>query len=95
MAQFTLNFTEVQRGFIEVKADSKEEAEEMALDLYNDGKVIWTHSSITEIAAEMQEGGYMCCRHETPRNLDWCGNNCERYYSCDTAATALDDEKKE
>jgi len=37
---------------------------------------------------------YMCCLHETPRNFDWCEDNCERYYSCDTVAWA-DDALKE
>ena len=35
-----------------------------------------------------------CCLHETMRNLDWCEKNCERYYRCDTAAAAIDDEKE-
>ena len=52
MACFTLNFTEIQKGFAEVEAENKDEAEEMALELYNDGAVNWTQSSISEITAE-------------------------------------------
>ena len=34
---------------------------------------------------------YKCCLHDTPRDLNWCEENCGRYYSCDTVAAALDD----
>lgn len=34
---------------------------------------------------------FPCCRYETPRTLDWCEENCVRYYSCDTAAAAIDE----
>ena len=38
--------------------------------------------------------GFMCCLHGTPREFDWCEDNCSRYYSCDTVALA-DDEFKD
>ena len=52
MTKYKLNFTEEQKGFAEIEAECREDAEEMALDLYNSGKVIWTDSSITDILAE-------------------------------------------
>ena len=36
---------------------------------------------------------FMCCLHDTPRNFDWCENNCEKYYNCDNILWA-DDECK-
>jgi hypothetical protein len=39
------------------------------------------------------DGTYDCCLHDTPRDLDWCEENCQRYYSCDTVAAALDEMK--
>ena len=52
MKTFRINYTEIQKGFVEVEAESKEAAEEMYLDLYNEGQVHWTYSSITEAVAE-------------------------------------------
>jgi len=52
MKTFRINYTEVQKGFAEVKAASKEAAEEMYLDLYNEGQVHWMTASITEAVAE-------------------------------------------
>lgn len=37
--------------------------------------------------------GYMCCLHETPRDFDWCEDNCWRYYKCSNVAFADDDLK--
>jgi len=37
---------------------------------------------------------FPCSLHDTPRTLDWCEENCPRYYSCDTVAWAQDDLKK-
>ena len=39
-------------------------------------------------------GEYNCCRHEDPVTLEWCESNCERYYSCDTVASAIDEDKE-
>ena len=39
----------------------------------------------------MKDDEYMCCLYDTPRSLDWCEDNCERYYSCDTVAWANDE----
>jgi hypothetical protein len=36
---------------------------------------------------------YPCSKHETPRTFDWCEENCENYYHCDTVAWAADDLK--
>lgn len=38
--------------------------------------------------------GFDCSLHESPRTLDWCENNCPRYYSCDTVASANDEAKE-
>ena len=42
----------------------------------------------------MRDYEYMCCLHDTPRNFNWCEDNCERHYSCGTVAWA-DDVLKE
>ena len=39
----------------------------------------------------MKEYEYMCGLHDTPRSLDWCVDNCESYYSCDSVAWANDE----
>ena len=39
--------------------------------------------------------GYNCCLHDTPRTFDWCEENCERYYRCDTVAWAMDEQNDE
>jgi len=36
---------------------------------------------------------FKCCLHETPRTLEWCETNCDKYYSCDTVADAIDNIK--
>jgi hypothetical protein len=38
-----------------------------------------------------EDKGFMCCLHDTPRTFDWCEENCDRYYSCDTVAQAGDE----
>ena len=35
---------EINRGFVDVEADSKEEAEELALQEYEHGDIYWTDS---------------------------------------------------
>jgi len=52
MKKFRINYTEIQKGFVEVEAESKETAEEMYLDLYNEGKVTWTHHTISDVTVE-------------------------------------------
>ena len=47
--KFVLNFTEIQKGFAEIESDSREEAEEQALALYEDGKVCWTYNTVSEV----------------------------------------------
>jgi len=43
---------------------------------------------------DLKDDEYMCCLHETPRTFEWCEENCERYYSCDTVAWANDKWKE-
>ena len=52
MKTFRLNITEIQYGFVEVKAENKDIAQDMYLDAYNEGKVTWTNSTISEVTAE-------------------------------------------
>lgn len=33
---------------------------------------------------------FLCCMYEEPRTLDWCEENCGRYYGCDTVALIND-----
>jgi len=40
-----------------------------------------------------EESEYMCCLHETPRNSEWCIENCPKQSSCDTYAWAGDEQK--
>ena len=37
------------------------------------------------------KNSYPCSLHDTPRTFDWCEENCDRYYSCDTVACAGDE----
>ena len=39
----------------------------------------------------MKDNEFMCGFYETPRNLDWSEDNCERYFRCDTVAWAGDE----
>ena len=52
---YEIRFSELNYGIARVDAKSKEEAEEMALEIYNKGKVKWIDSEITEIAASEVE----------------------------------------
>jgi hypothetical protein len=52
MKKFKINITEVQKGYVEVEAKNIDEAEEMHLDEYNNGNVIWTSFTITDVSAE-------------------------------------------
>jgi len=36
---------------------------------------------------------FNCSLHDTPRNSEWCEENCERYYNCDTIAWVGDECK--
>ena len=55
MKTFRFVVKETNAGFIDITAASKEEAEEMVLDGYNDGNVHWTDSTIADIS--VAEGG--------------------------------------
>ena len=52
MACFMMNITETQQGFATVEAENKEASEAMALELYNNGRVVWTQNMISEILYE-------------------------------------------
>ena len=47
---YEIHFSELKHGLARVEASSREEAEEMAMELYNNGKVQWVDSSITDIS---------------------------------------------
>lgn len=47
-----------------------------------------------EIKRQMTEFSYQCCLHDSPRTLDWCEDNCSKYYRCDTVAMANDELKE-
>jgi hypothetical protein len=36
---------------------------------------------------------FMCAGHDTPRNSEWCEENCPKYYHCDTIAWVGDELK--
>ena len=36
-----------------------------------------------------------CYLHDTMRNLDWCEENCARYYKCDAVTAALAEESED
>ena len=44
MKKFTVNVTETSHGFVEVEANSKEEAMELAAIQYEDGNIYWNNS---------------------------------------------------
>lgn len=44
MAKYTVNVTETSRGFIEVEANSREEALSLAEAEYWNGNVFWNHT---------------------------------------------------
>ena len=48
---YEIRFCESNQGFARVEAESAEEAYELALETYNEGKVQWVSSSITETNA--------------------------------------------
>ena len=50
--KFNVKYTEINYGFAVIEADSKEEAEDMAMEVYNAGSVSWGESEITDICAE-------------------------------------------
>ena len=49
---YEIRFSELNYGIARVEAKSKEEAEEMALEVYNSGKVVWTDSEICDTNLE-------------------------------------------
>jgi hypothetical protein len=51
---FTVNVTEKNHGFAVIEAEDKDEAEELALEVYNEGNFNWTTSSLSEF--EVKEG---------------------------------------
>lgn len=44
MEKYTVNITETSRGFVEVEANSKEEALSLAETEYWNGNVFWNHT---------------------------------------------------
>ena len=43
----------------------------------------------------MSEYNIICSLHEDPLTLDWCENNCNKYYICDTVAIVIELEAKQ
>ena len=50
--KFTVNYSETNYGFAVIEAESKEEAEDRAMEVYSAGNVIWVSSEISDICAE-------------------------------------------
>ena len=50
--KFNVKYSEVNYGFAIIEADSKEEAEDRAMEVYNAGNVKWVDSEATDICAE-------------------------------------------
>ena len=50
--KFNVKFSELNYGFAIIEADSKEEAEDKAMEVYNAGNVKWVDSEVTDICAE-------------------------------------------
>jgi len=57
MSTFRFIVKETNTGFIDITATSKDEAEDMVLDGYNDGSVHWIDSTIADISLEEVNGG--------------------------------------
>ena len=57
---YEIRFSELNYGIARVEAKNKEEAEEMALDVYNSGKVIWTDSEICDTDVEEIKRDKLC-----------------------------------
>jgi uncharacterized protein YciI len=51
MRKYSVCITEINRGAIIIEANSKEDAESLAMDVYYDGETHWTDSEITELEA--------------------------------------------
>ena len=49
---FVVSVTETNYGSAIIEAESKEEAEERALEVYNQGNFHWKNSSLSEFMAE-------------------------------------------
>ena len=50
--KFRLQITEIQKSYVDVEAENIDKAQEMYLDEYSEGNIIWTDSTISEITAE-------------------------------------------
>ena len=50
--KYKVSISELNHGFAIIEADSKEEAESRAQEVYNKGAVTWVDSKITEIMAQ-------------------------------------------
>ena len=51
MKSFRVEITEVQKCFVDIDADDGLQASDRAIEMYDDGMVTWTDSSITKIEA--------------------------------------------
>ena len=52
--KFNVKFSELNYGFAIIEADSKEDAEDKAMEAYNAENVNWVSSEITNICAEAE-----------------------------------------
>ena len=53
--KYGVKFTYVERGYVEIEAESEDEAIELLEDTIADGNVIWGDANVTEAEAAMLE----------------------------------------
>ena len=68
--KFNVKYCKINYGFAIIEADSKEEVENKAMEVYNAGNVHWVDSEVTDICAEIETPGqlYVGDLVETSRN---------------------------
>ena len=52
--KFNVKYSEINYGFAIIEADSKEEAEDKAMEVYNAGNVKWVDSEVADIRADVE-----------------------------------------
>ena len=53
--KYGVNFTYVERGYVEIQADNEDEAIDLLEDAIAGGRVIWENSDVTEANATLVE----------------------------------------
>ena len=94
--KYAFTFNEVNYGRIEIESNHNPDKSEI-IEKILEGMADYKDTDFTDFRLVEADGvtktndSYMCCLHETPRTFEWCEENCERYYSCDTVAWAGDE----